>query len=122
MGKRTIFDMGKNLHNIGDIPHFTNIPTDMEFKAAMDRAKEAADYMAFVTGVFGTGYAKVDWDSDARNPRNMRSQTFDGGTFIRHPVTYKEDRGTVIDLKPGEYQVMDAPKELPGADEPEKSE
>lgn len=120
MAKKTIFDMGKNLRNNKDSPYFIKPPElSADFKIALDAAEKARDKAAILFGVLGVamgkGYSKINWDSDPANPRNARApQTFDGGTFIQQPFTYGKDHGRVIDLKPGEYSVTDAPMELPG--------
>ena len=108
MGKRTIFDMGKNLStNRMEIPLFESPKLDPKTQAFMDHAKDAMDAMAYAMYVAtGTGYARVAWGSDPRNPRNMRAPANMG-------------RGPVIDLKSGDYCEVVERKELPGVSDVE---
>jgi hypothetical protein len=69
-----------------------------------------------------------DYESFAKEARRMQFQAalqlaklchmkFSGGTDIRCPIIYDtktEGGGATIDIKPGEYEIVDAPKELPG--------
>ena len=102
MGKRTIFDMGKNRYTDWTIPPLDPPKLDPEIAVHMDRAKDAMDAMAYAMYLMtGTGYARIDWDSDPRNPRNMRAPA-------------NTAKGPVIDLRPEDYREVVERRELPG--------
>jgi hypothetical protein len=68
----------------------------------------------------------IDWEKLAKEGAKDRMSAFmemfrcgliDGGTVIREPFVYVKITGggsSIIDVKPEDYKITDAPKELPG--------
>ena len=68
----------------------------------------------------------IDWEKIAKEAATDRMRMFlelcrrgviGGGTFIQTPFTYVKTAGggsSIIDVKPEDYKITDAPKELPG--------